>query len=208
MVRIVVLSDVCLYREGLARLLEGEPDFGSVSTAATVEEGLRMLTGAPADVVLLDLGLPEALHGARALATRFPGLRLVALGLQDDQGDLLACAEAGILGFVSRSGSRADLVEAIRCAGTGELACSKRVAGALIRRVASLAGSGSASPLTPRQAQIVRLVDEGLSNKEIAARLHISTATARNHVHVILGKLGARSRTEAAAVARRSLSRA
>lgn len=218
MIRILVISDVCLYREGLAGLLAGELDFGPITTAASGSEAATTLAHSPVDVALIDLALPDALDDARMLAASYPEMRLVALGIRDEHQTVLECVEAGVTGYVCRAGSRADLVEAIRAAGAGELTCSRRIAGALIQRLAALArsarltasatASATVSVLTPRESQIVRFVDEGLTNKEIASRLHLSAATVRNHVHNILEKLGARTRSEAAAVARRTLSRA
>ncbi len=212
MSRLLILSEICLYREGLVRLVTQAIEPAVVRTASTVDVALDLLLQEPADVVLIDLALPEALGAARVVSDRFPVVKVVGLGVQDDQAQIVACAEAGITGFVSRSGSTADLVEAIRCAASGELACSRRIAGALVARVAALAGAfgvpGQGMPLTQREIQVLRLVDEGLTNKEIASRLHISAATARNHVHNILDRLGVRTRSRAAAVARRMLSRA
>ncbi len=208
--RVLVVSDTCLYREGLARLLTHELAPAVIGTASSVAESRERLQRERADVVLVDLALPDALGAARLLAEDFPGVKLVGLGVQDDDPQIVACAEAGMTAFVHRAGSLADLVEAIRCAAAGELSCSKRIAGALVARVARLAGasrgSAEAAQLTQREIQVVRLVNEGLTNKEIASRLHISTATARNHVHNILDRLGVRTRARAAAVARRILS--
>lgn len=209
-ISVLVLSDVCLYREGLVRILAGEPCVASVLTAHSGADAVEVLSRDATKVALIDLALAGALETVRMLRARFPEVRFVALGVQDEQQQVVDCAEAGMIGYVCRTGSAADLVESIRCAGAGELACSRQIAGVLIARVAWLAGtsrrSEPASPLTPREVQIVRLVDEGLTNKEIASRLNISAATARNHIHSILEKLGVRTRSRAAAVARNTLS--
>jgi DNA-binding NarL/FixJ family response regulator len=103
---------------------------------------------------------------------------------------------------VAREGSVHDLVDAVERAARGELQCSPQVAGTLIRRLAWRAAAGATlipSPLTARESEIVRLIDEGLSNKEIAVRLGIEVATVKNHVHNLLEKLRVRRRSEAAA---------
>jgi DNA-binding NarL/FixJ family response regulator len=180
-----------------------------VRTTGSGEGALDLLAREHAQVVLLDLSLPAALDVAKQIQAACPGVKVVGLGVQDEEEQIVACAEAGIAGLVSRSGSSEDLIGAIECAAAGELSCSKRAAGALLARVAALAGSAQRGPevvpLTQREIQVVKLVDEGLTNKEIAARLHISTSTARNHVHNILERLGVRTRSRAAAVARRLL---
>lgn len=209
--RLLILSEICLYREGLARLVTQAIDAAVVRTASTLDDALGRLSEEPADVVLIDLALLESLGAARVVLRRFPATKLVGLGVGDDQAQIVACAEAGFTGFVSRGGSTNDLVEAISGAVSGELVCSRRIAGALAARVAALAAASRAPepevPLTRRELQVLRLLDEGLTNKEIASRLYISTATARNHVHSILDRLGVRTRSRAAAVARRILTR-
>ena len=210
MINVVILSDVCLYREGLASILKEGHGICVSGTANSAAEAMDVLSRTPEPVGLLDLATPHALEIARSLSRGCRGLRLLALGLDDERHRVLECAEAGITGFVGRGATTADLVESIRCAAAGELRCSRDIAGALIQRLAMIAGSvvrpAPLPPLTPRELQIARLMDEGLTNKEIASRLMISPATARNHVHSILEKLGARTRTAAAAVMRRSLS--
>jgi len=210
--RLLILSEICLYREGLARLVTQAIAPDDVRTAGTIEVAVGLLREEPADVALIDLAMPDALGAARVVFDRFPSVKIVGLGVQDDDAQIVACAEAGFTGFVSRSGSTDELVEAIRCVVSGELACSRRIAGALAARVAALATMSGVTepsiPLTRRELQVLRLLDEGLTNKEIASRLYISAATARNHVHSILDRLGVRNRSRAAAVARRMLSRA
>jgi DNA-binding NarL/FixJ family response regulator len=209
MINVIILSDVGLYREGLASILKDGPGIRVSGTASSAAEALDVLERTPEPVALLDLATPHALEIARSLSRGCRSLRLLALGIDDERQRVLECAEAGITGFVGRGATTADLVESIRCVAAGELRCSRDIAGALIQRLAAVAGSvvrpAPLPSLTPRELQIARLVDEGLTNKEIASRLMISPATARNHVHSILEKLGARTRTAAAAVMRRSL---
>jgi len=208
---LLILSEIRLYREGLARLT-GQVLGSTVRTASSADAAMDLLLQEAAGVVLIDLALPDALITARGLFARFPEVKIVGLGVEDTQTQILACAEAGFVGFVSRAASTDDLVETIRGALSGELVCSRRVAGALAARVAQLAATTPALAtglsLTRREMQVLQLLDEGLSNKEIASRLFISTATARNHVHRILDRLGVPSRSRAAAVARRLLPRA
>ena len=128
---------------------------------------------------------------------------MVALGVADADDHVLGCAEAGVAGYVPRDASLDDLVAVIESAFRGEAICSPRIAGSLLRRIATLAaGQNGTMPLahlTGREREIVRLIDRGLSNKEIARDLGIEVATVKNHVHNILEKLQVRRRGEAAA---------
>ncbi|HEX7241600.1 MAG TPA: response regulator transcription factor, partial [Longimicrobiaceae bacterium] len=119
---------------------------------------------------------------------------------------VLACAEAGVSGYVSRGASLDDLVGALRSVARGELVCSPHIAGSLFRRVAALSERREASPaavLTPREREILGLIDQGLSNKEISRRLRIELSTVKNHVHNLLEKLQVSRRGAAAACLRR-----
>ena len=118
-------------------------------------------------------------------------MAIVGFGLGDEAADALACAEAGLVGFVGREGTIDDLAAALAAALAGEVRCSPRVAALLCGRVATLA-RGRAAPaggLTSREREVAELVSEGLSNKQIALRLGIGPATVKNHVHAVLEKL-------------------
>jgi len=206
MVRLLIVSDIRLYREGLARVLAANGRLVVVDAVASVEEALALLVHRRADVVLLDAASHEALQGACAIRESFPDATVVAMGVTNAEGDVIACAEAGVAGYVLRDGSVEDLVVAVESAARGELRCSPRMAGALLRRLAGLAGERPApddARLTRRELEIARMIDAGLANKEIATQLHIEVATVKNHVHHLIEKLGVRRRGEAAAKLRR-----
>jgi two-component system nitrate/nitrite response regulator NarL len=212
MIRVAIISHVSLYREGLLRILSQSQDVFVVGQARSLDDALAMLDEVSAEVVLVDLASAPDLDEVRTLSAKYPRSRVLVLGVENNATAIADCAEAGIAGFVDRDGSVEDLLATIRCAAAGELRCSRRVAAVLMQRVAALAshererdnGHGQGHSLTRREVEVVQLVQQGLTNKEIASRLQISTATARNHVHNILEKLGAHTRGEAAAIARRS----
>jgi two-component system, NarL family, nitrate/nitrite response regulator NarL len=195
---VLFISDVRLYREGIAELLDrdGRVDVVSVETRAALEaklDGVR--------VVLLDCTAAGAVSTARRLSTA-GAPPVVALGVPADD-EVLSLAEAGVIGFVERDAQVDGLVESIAAAERGEAWCSPRIATLLLRRLTGLHG-GRSQPreqanLTARERQILRLIDTGLSNKEIAQQLRIEVATVKNHVHNILEKLHVRRRGEAAA---------
>ena len=129
-------------------------------------------------------------------------LRTVAFAVADVEADVLACAEAGISGYVAEDGSAEDLVAAVLRAVNGELVCPPRIAALLFARVAALSDRtfrAPAEPLTPREREIADLVASGLPNKSIACELSLAPATIKNHVHNILQKLSLQRRGELAA---------
>jgi DNA-binding NarL/FixJ family response regulator len=172
-----------------------------VGSVATAEEAARRVGDLGAEVVLVDATGPDGVHAARALTASGCDARLVAVGASERDEDVISYAEAGFQGFVAREGTVSDVVAAVESVVRGETVCSPRIAATLLRRVASTAWTGApqAARLTGRERQIVALIDEGLSNKEIAARLCIEVSTVKNHVHNVLEKLGVRRRSEAAA---------
>jgi DNA-binding NarL/FixJ family response regulator len=206
-VRVFVAAHVRLYREALVDVLARETGLEVVGACGPRHTALARVAEVEPDVVLLDPAASESLELIRELADPPTGLKIVALASSDDERDMLACAEAGVSGFVKQEESIADLVATIRRAQNGELVCSPRLAGALLRRVTALAAErqadGSEHLLTAREREVASLLDEGLSNKQIARRLQLEVPTVKHHVHHILRKLGVASRGEAAARLRR-----
>jgi two-component system nitrate/nitrite response regulator NarL len=188
--RVLVVSEVMLYREGVARGLAETGRFRIVGASESAA-ALQVMSAQPVDVVLLDAAEPSALEVARELKARWGTVPVVGFGISSDDGSL-ACAEAGVTGFVGRDGSILDLAKAIDRALAGEVLCSSRLAALLCARLASLSlvqPTGQSSPLTRREREIAELVANGLSNKEIALELRIESATVKNHMHSILEKL-------------------
>lgn len=206
-VRGMVAAAVRLYRDGLAQSLSAAMLVVSVTADAptTLREAVRLTP----DVLLLDASMPGALALVNAMAESAPATRVVAFAVDDGlEAEVLACAEAGVAGWVGRDASADDVVEAVLRAARGELLCSARTAAMLSRRLAVLARERRApapSPavqLTPREAEVGELLCRGASNKQIARTLGLQLATVKNHVHNILEKLEVRSRAEAGAVLR------
>jgi DNA-binding NarL/FixJ family response regulator len=207
-IRVLVVSEVCLYRDGLAVLLARHRGIAAVSTAADVAGGVAAARSGetPPDVVLLDSAGIDVAEAICSLRSAVPEVQVVALTIKNREHALLEAAEAGAAGLVTVDASIKELVAAIESADRGEALCSPSLAAALMRRLAARA-SQRAEPaqmpaLTSREREIVELIDEGLSNKQIAQRLRIELATVKNHVHNILGKLGVQRRGEAAALLR------
>jgi two-component system, NarL family, nitrate/nitrite response regulator NarL len=127
-----------------------------------------------------------------------PSVPMVALGVAGNESEIVTCAEFGVVAYVTREGTFDELLSVVRAAARGELLCSPRIAGTLARRVATLAAERQPTlelaRLTRREREIVALIQQDLSNKEIAARLGIEVATVKNHVHNLMEKLNTHSR--------------
>ena len=200
-IRVLVIAGVRLYREGMALNLDDREALNVVGSAATRAEALPLITAVQPAVVVLDMATDRSLDLVRAIKKADPRVKIVAFAVEEHEPEIIACAEAGVDGYVSCEGSMDDLTATITSVTRDELICSPRVAGTLLRRVGALA-SGVRSPhatdgLTSRECEVLGLIDEGLSNKEIAVRLHIGVATVKNHVHNLLEKLHVASRLEA-----------
>ncbi len=212
MLRVLIASSVRFYADGLAIQLATRDGLEVVGVARAIDDLLASFVRCEPDVLLLDVSLPATRPAAvvAALAAARPSVRIVALAVAESDEDVVGWAETGIDGLVTRNSSLADVVAAIEGASRGEMHCSPHVAATLLRRVSTLASAQAAvagvqplEALTSREREILRLIDDGCSNKEIAQRLSIEVATVKNHVHHILEKLGVRRRAEAAATLRR-----
>jgi two-component system, NarL family, nitrate/nitrite response regulator NarL len=205
--RLLILGEVGLYREALARSLRRDARFDVVGVAASVEEALAVLGRVEADILLVDTRMPEAADAVRGLAAAAPQVKLVALAVPEVEHEVITFAEAGASAYVTVDGSMDDLASVVRSVERGEVLCSPGMAAGLFRRVGTLARERQLDPidekLTRRELDVLRLIEEGLANKEIATALSIELPTVKNHVHRILEKLNVHRRTEAAARARR-----
>jgi DNA-binding NarL/FixJ family response regulator len=191
---VVLVVESALHREAIARALKG---LGVEVTGSA----------ARADVALVDVTAPAGLKTLRELASRMPGLPLVAFGVADDDAEVLSCIEAGAVGYVLRDATLEELADTARRTLRDEPLVSPHVIATLMRRVAALSANGSHASfgeLTTRELQVVELIEKGLSNKEIAAQLSIAVTTVKNHVHSILEKLEVTRRGEAASLLRSS----
>jgi two-component system nitrate/nitrite response regulator NarL len=210
--RIFVLSDVRLYRESLLWSLSRQDAFDLIGAEDCSIRTLTYLVELNPEVVILDVGAAEAFATANTLSSRLPITKIIAFAVREVDDVVLACAAADIAGYVAPNGSASDLISAVEFALRDELYCSPRIAHLLSRRVGALsawlAGSPEPQALTQRERQILDLVSEGKSNKEIGRALQISNATVKNHVHNILEKLQVQRRGEAAAWLRAAAARA
>jgi DNA-binding NarL/FixJ family response regulator len=202
-VRLLVVAEVRLYRDGLRAALGARPQFDVVGTASTTSEALQLIADVSPSVVIVDMTSRASLSLSQAIRQKAPSIHVIAFGVEETEGDVLACAAAGLSGYVPAEASIDELVERIQCVMRGELMCTPRIAAALFRTVQNRDTASTNSPdvllLTSRERDVLRLVNIGLSNKEIAVRLSIEVSTVKNHVHHVLEKLQVTSRAQAIA---------
>lgn len=212
-VRVFIVSDVRLYRETLAALLARDARLQALGEGEPSEATIDDLARLDHDVTLINPTFPGAAEFLLRLRERAPATRIVAFAMFTGSEDLLRIASAGISGCVGREGSAADICEAIVAASRDEFYCSGRIAGALLSGLARR-NADAATPrpsgggLTARERQVLCRIDDGLTNKQIAAELAMSPATVKNHIHRILEKLQVSRRSQAPAAWRNEAARA
>jgi DNA-binding NarL/FixJ family response regulator len=199
-VRIAILSVIRLYAEGLAEYLGSRGDVSVIGIARNFDEIKKLLETKPVDLILCDTSEKETAAEVRLIASQFTGVRIVAVALSETETEIISWAEAGISAYVPRHASLAQLYTAILAAMRGEVRCSPRITGWLLRELRRRRDKSQiGEELTCREIQTLRLISQGLSNKEIARELGISVSTVKNHVHSVLEKLRVQSRSQAAA---------
>lgn len=209
MIGVLIVADIRLYSEGLASILSRDHRFASIEAASNRSSALEAVIEHAPDVVLLDMTMPESSETASSLKALKPALSIVALAVPELEAEILACAEAGVVGYVPREASVTHLIDVIVGAVHGEVHCTPRIAGSLFRRVHTLASTrpeiADVPRLTTRELEVAELIDLGMSNKGIADRLCIEVSTVKNHVHNLLEKTQVHRRGEAAAKLRPAL---
>ena len=210
-VRVLLVDDQALFREALGTLLGTRGDIEVVGEAGDGAEALRRAADLAPDVVLMDLRMPvlDGIAATRRLRVEQPDVRVIALTTFDDDEEVFAALRAGAVGYLLKDVSSARLVEAVLAAARGESVLQPSVAAKVVARFARMPADDAAPrpqplvvPLSDRELEVVRLLAGGRSNREIAAALFLAEGTVKNHVTNVLGKLGARDRTQAALRAR------
>lgn len=205
-IRVLIVDDQRLMREGLRTLLELEDDLAVVGEAESGEAGVRAFAETQPDVVLMDVRMPgvDGVEATRRIRTHWPDARVIILTTFDDDAYVFEGLRAGAQGYLLKAISGDELACAIRTVAAGGALIDPAVTRKVVAEFARLApparavDAGLAEPLAAREVEILRLVAQGLSNREIAERLFLAEGTVKNYVTTLLQKIGVRDRTQAA----------
>lgn len=203
--RIVVIEDQTLVREGMIAMLE-TVGLDVVGHSNTGEEGFEICVREAPDVVLLDLGLPDVagLDILRRVKSKLPDIRVIIVTVHDEEGYVSESLRAGADGYVLKTINHVELGEAVRRVVRGEAVLHPGVAKKVLQEFAALSrGERPSGGLSGREREVVQLVAQGLSNRQIADRLGVGIETVKTHVSNIIDKLGATDRTHAVVLALR-----
>ena len=202
--RVLVVDDHALFRRGLQMVLGAEPDIEVVGEASDGAEAVEKAKSLKPDVVLMDVRMPKrsGIEATGSIRGELPDAKILMLTMSDEEADLYEAIKAGASGYLLKEISIEEVPDAIRSVWAGQSRISPSMASKLLSEFAAMSQrSGTAQPagtqLTPREMQVLKLVAQGLNNKDIAEKLFISENTVKNHIRNILDKLHLHSRMEA-----------
>jgi DNA-binding NarL/FixJ family response regulator len=209
--RVVVADDQTVVREGIVMLLGLLPGIEVVGSAGDGEEALRLVAELAPDVVLMDLRMPrcDGVEATRRVCAEHPGTQVVVLTTYADDDSLFPALRAGARGYLTKDADADEIVRAVEGVMSGDAGLSPQVQRRLLERLAERGDADRGEPeretaagplpdgLTPREAEILALVAEGLSNPEIARRLQIAPATVKTHINNLFAKTAVRDRAQA-----------
>lgn len=205
--RILLIEDNRLLREGLTVMLRKQPDMNVVETVGNGENIMAIMKKQKPDVLLLDLGLrsQNSLNVVKLVKKNFSGTKIIIMDLIPTQADVLEFVQAGVSGFILKDATIKDFLKTIRSVARGFQVLPHNLTGSLFSQIVEHAISGSKPSdiiesvrMTKRERQVIELISEGYTNKEIAQKLHLSTYTVKSHVHNILEKLALSTRLQIA----------
>jgi two-component system NarL family response regulator len=208
--RILIVDDHILFREGLAGLLRSQPDMEVIGECGTVSEAVIMANELRPQVILMDFSLPDGtgLEATRAILPNMPDSKIIFLTVHDSDDRLIAAIRAGARGYLLKNLSVSKLLASLRALERGEAALSRIMMARIIEEFAQSTPAASSAPsplvgLTSREIEVLQELADGITNQEIATRLYISENTVKNHIHNILEKLTLHNRREAIEFARK-----
>ncbi|GAA1694370.1 response regulator transcription factor [Glycomyces endophyticus] len=207
-IRVFLLDDHEVVRRGLCELLERDGDIEVVGEASDVAEALRRIPAARPHVAVVDARLPDGngVEVCRRVREADPAVAVLVLTSYEDDDTLFAAIEAGAAGFLLKQVRGNDLVEAVRKVAAGGSLLDARVTGAVLERLRSgPPKTPELDALSDQERRILELIGEGLTNRQIAERMHLAEKTVKNYVTRVLAKLGLERRTQAAVLASRLL---
>jgi DNA-binding NarL/FixJ family response regulator len=203
-IRILIVEDQTLMRQGLKTILDLEPGFQVVGQAADGESGIHMALGLRPDLILMDIQMPgmNGIEAIAAICAVWPEARIIILTTFGRDEYVFQGVRAGAVGFLLKDAPADHLIQTIRRVHAGQVFIQPEIASRLLRELIAPHDS-PIEPLTEREREVLVLLAQGHSNREIAKQLVLAEGTVKNHVSNILGKLQAENRTQAAEIARR-----
>lgn len=217
MINIAIVSDIRLYREGIGRILDEEGFINIAAISETHEEISTTLDQGNIDLVLLDMRMANNNSVLTSILNRHPDVKIIVIATPENDENYLLCAQSGISGYLTKEATVNELKDAVKTVFNGSLYCPGSITQNILESIRHKHESNSINEikysyskllniLTQRETQVVKLVAEGLSNKQIASKLTIELSTVKNHVHNILVKMGVESRTKAACLIQETFS--
>jgi DNA-binding NarL/FixJ family response regulator len=214
-IRLLVIEDNRLLREGIMSLIKEHDDILAVAALGTNENILQKIRSFKPNVMLLDLGLrsQNSLQLVKATKTHSPATKVIVMDLIPMDAEILEYVRAGVSGFILKDATMVDFLKTIRAVAQGAKVLPSLLTGSLFSQIVEHAVNGTSGPssklmesvrMTKRERQVIGLVSEGMTNKEIAQKLHLSTYTVKSHVHNILEKLALHTRVQIARYAHTS----
>jgi DNA-binding NarL/FixJ family response regulator len=205
-IRLLLIEDNRLLRDGIAGMLKSHKDIKIVAASGNGENSILKIHELRPNVILLDLGLrsQSSLHVVEIVKKEFPKARVVVMDLTPAEGDILQFVKAGAAGFILKDATVDDFLSTIRAVAEGKKVLPPVLSESLFSQIVQNALAGGRSSLTKairmtkREHEVIRLISDGMSNKEIAMQLHVATYTIKSHVHNIMEKLALHTRLEVA----------
>jgi two-component system nitrate/nitrite response regulator NarL len=199
--KVILLTPIRILGEGLEACLSRHTDIWLLATVPDLPVLRETIKSTTPDLVLIDVTQGTNLEEVRSIAAEHPNIALMALGLNEQRQEVIRCGRAGFVGYVAREASIDALCQAMLDVATGRLQCSAEISSGLLRALFRMEARSPAATdvaaLTRREGEVLQLLGRGFSNKEIARKLNLSTATIKHHVHGVLGKLKVARRTQA-----------
>jgi DNA-binding NarL/FixJ family response regulator len=211
MINVILISDIKIYCEGLSHALANTDSINVIGAVNTIDAAISLIAQSPPHIVVQDMTMTGSCSLVQRISSMNPAIKIIALSVPYDESNIILCAEAGITGYVPREASLDDLIAAVIGAEKGECYCPPKIAAFLFDKIQHLARRAKENylpvsnrqnavletDLTRREKQILSLIADGLSNKQISKALVIEVSTVKNHVHNILVKLDVQSRVQA-----------